>query len=172
MILAGLLRVTGPLADLLPEGSLQRAAVYRVLRDEIVPYVRSRVIETIVPEPPRRGPGSPPYVWSRDKAANERGRRGYFARVRDGRIATRNGYYQRSGDLARNWTVYVVDEGAFFRVVVENDSGAASFVYGSDRRPRVPGHRTTGWPKALAFILDIFDLPPNLVKMLNGAIAQ
>jgi len=92
-------------------------------------------------------PSVHPFKWSDDPAANERGRRGYFARVARGEIRTDGNRYRRSGALADAWTSDVESSGTRLVARLRNPSPGARFVYGdANGRGQIPGHDRTGWP--------------------------
>lgn len=117
---------------------------------EQAPYVMNRVARVIgtrerawftaqIDKPVRPSPR--PFIWSLDKAANERGRRGYFARVKSGQIKTANGRYIRTGKMKKS---------AFVDVNLRQLTGlismgfrgegaqGADYVYGLRQ---IPGHK-------------------------------
>lgn len=81
-----------------------------------------------------------PFRWSDDPEADERGRKGYFARFPNGRA--------RTGALSDSWTVRLQRVGAAFQLLVQTPLRYAKWVVGSfDQRRdwQIPGHRRTGW---------------------------
>lgn len=95
------------------------------------------------------GPSQHGGRWSTDPAANARGRRGYWARVRSGQIRANplTGAYIRSGNLMRQWQLTANVN----KVTLHNDSPAIKYVSTFSVRPTPgqpnPGHFLTGWPQ-------------------------
>jgi hypothetical protein len=82
-----------------------------------------------------------PFVWSLNKAANDRARRWYFANYPNG--------YTRTGAFGRGWSV-VINEGVNnLTMTVRNPFKKAGYVVGSIRtgEGQIPGHQNTGWVK-------------------------
>lgn len=81
-----------------------------------------------------------PFVWSLNKAANDRARRAFFALHPNG--------YQRTGAFGRGWSV-VINEGINnISMTVRNPFKKAALVVGNIRtgEGQIPGHSRTGWP--------------------------
>lgn len=86
-----------------------------------------------------------PFVWSLNPVRNERGRRGFWARVRSGEIKTDGYGYLRTGGLAAAYAVDVT--------VVDNE--VLTFIRNKANRSyrytkgawQIPGHVATGWQK-------------------------
>lgn len=89
-----------------------------------------------------------PFVWSRNKAANERARRYYFAVIAK---SNPGGRYQRTGKYAQSWTVTLRKSGSVRTISAGSNYPAAKFIGGSFNRNRdfqIPGHKVTGWPQS------------------------
>ncbi len=85
-----------------------------------------------------------PFIWSSDPAAQNRGRRGYFAKLkREGKYNPNGGRHERTGDLERATEVhfYEVENGGFYQL--ENGAPGAEFVITQEKQ--VPSHYLTGW---------------------------
>jgi hypothetical protein len=167
------------LADLVKE--LQEFAPKRLPRAiarTLLPTLQ-RQLDTLVDtqlvrrEPPPRGEGSPPFVWSNDPVKNARARRGFFARYPNG--------YQRTGQLAKAWQGDIVFDApdGVITIGVDNPSAAASYVYGAEEYnfEQVPGHATTGWPNSGVVVPDILldigtQLDDGLDDLINTEIAK
>ena len=84
-----------------------------------------------------------PFIWSYNPAAQARGRRGYFAKLKsEGKYKPNGGRYKRTGKLERNATVRFIklDNGGEFQLL--HDADAWDYVYGEKQ---VPSHYLTGW---------------------------
>lgn len=85
-----------------------------------------------------------PFRWSRTPAKQARARRWWFAAVRDGRVPTANGRYQRSGLLQRSWDLESRIEAYFGAISIRNTRPGAEFVVGTWQ---VPSHERSGYPR-------------------------
>lgn len=133
--------------NLVPDGVEIDKRLLRAISRDIAPPIERLLDKTLVNNtPPKRGPGSPRFVWSNNRAANERARRWWFANA--DKFPSRNGYYARTGKLQRAWRVDVVLERGRVLIRAVNDNRGASYVYGRPRVQQVPGHKRTGWPYA------------------------
>lgn len=108
-----------------------------------------------------------PFVWSKNKAANDRARRAFFARHPNG--------YTRTGEFGRGWTIRIVEGVNQITMTVSNPFKKAALVVGSQRtgEGQIPGHANTGWVKVKGTI-DFWqeaaqDVAVKAVgKMVNG----
>jgi len=83
-----------------------------------------------------------PYVWSRDKASNDKARRWYFAnKVPKG---SKGGHYQRTGKLLKSYGIQVNVLRDENNIIVTNFANAEMYVLGERQ---IYGHERTGWPK-------------------------
>lgn len=114
------------------------------------PYVMNRVAKVIV----RRErdwfqkqidktvrPSPRPFIWSEDKAANNRARKWYFRAIREGRIETEGGRYKRTGKMKKSAFVdgnLKQYEGLVTMGFRGEGSEGAEYVYGLRQ---IPGHR-------------------------------
>ncbi|NIN36641.1 MAG: hypothetical protein GTO60_16720 [Gammaproteobacteria bacterium] len=93
------------------------------------------------------------FVWSLNRAANERARRWWFYAIREGLVSTDGSHYKRSGDMVRNWNITVSRQGNSITIDASNKSPGSEFVYGSETQNQIPGHATTGWPEVQELLL-------------------
>jgi len=75
---------------------------------------------------------------------SEKSRRWYHAAVREGRIPTSGGRYQRTGNMVAGWEVNIFFGDGAVALEVKNRSKALPYVTG---KRQVAGHRITGWPQ-------------------------
>lgn len=137
-----------PLRDLVQQlPQKYRQEFLRGVTRDIVPAVNAALVRDLAENtPPARTPSSPTFVWSRNKAANARARRWWFANIKKGNIRTDGHNYIRSGKLQQAWTIRAIVQQGKATITVENPSRGASYVYGDENRAQIPGHATTGWP--------------------------
>lgn len=140
--------------------------VLRAINRKITPPLERALDRTLRRYPPPRTPASPPFVWSYDKTKNERARRWFFANYPAG--------YTRTGALGRNWKSSIeLAAGGVIEIAVENDSRAASYVYGSDTYGQVPGHETTGWFNAADEVTEYgLALEDDLLELWDDIVSQ
>jgi len=134
---------TAPIDDLVAYAeSLQETS--NALLEDAVNDVRPYFLSEIQSQPPKRNyPSDYPINWTSDDQ-----RKAYFAT---------NGFragipYRRTGRLAKAWRMVFSVQAGEGRVLVENTSRAARFVYGSLAKNEQAArafqqryHRTTGW---------------------------
>lgn len=86
-----------------------------------------------------------PFIWSNDPAAQARGRRGYFAKLRrEGKLNKGGGRHERTGALEDATHVEFIEEENGGRFDLTNQSSAWDYVYS---QKQVPSHYLTGWPQ-------------------------
>jgi hypothetical protein len=116
---------------------------------KIVAEVGQRVYNRHAPEALnelRKEPGAvkKPIQWT-----SERQRKFVMAARREKSIT---GDYERTHELSQGWTIRAITEGVTFRIIFENPSPAAKFVYGSMAQNKAAAlrfkqkfHSNTGW---------------------------
>ena len=97
--------------------------------------------------------------------ANARARRWFFANYPEG--------YTRTGALGKAWDVKMSVTVAGFSVSIANPAKAASYVYGTESYPQIPGHATTGWQPAEDTFTEIASAAETLlIKELDTFITE
>ena len=159
--------VTGPFAGFLTGtavGKFGRGRVAKPLfldpkniaaemgRQLTVPVNRRLRRPLMTPAPPR---SDVKFVWSLNRAADERARRWWFRAVREGLVPTDGEHYRRSGTIPASWIITVSRDTNPITVIAQNPAEGSEFVYGSETQRQVPGHATTGWPSAKKELADL-----------------
>lgn len=134
----------GKFSDKIASRSSIVARLQAPLRASIATRLLQRDLVRKTPKP--RTSSSPRFIWSRDKAAQDRARRWWFAAIARGEIPTNGQNYQRTGQLQRAWKIEVTRKGTTLTLIAANNNRGAVYVYGDYGRPQIPGHRATGWP--------------------------
>lgn len=116
--------------------------------------------------PPR---GDNKFVWSGDRAANQRAQAWWFANVNSGRIPTDGKHYIRQQKPPRGGFVEIERTSEGFVLIVGNEWDKSNLIYGTlsptNFDTRLIGHAQTGWqlaqPKYEAvrniFVRELFD---------------
>lgn len=106
---------------------------------------------------------SPKKVYSPNPliAANDRVRRGFFARLRSGEITVP---YQRTGKSRQSWSIEARNNG--FTYAIGTNIGHAQLLWG-EKQTRA--HALTGWPKASDVIKRETQ---NVKRAIEGAIEK
>lgn len=123
------------------------------IAEQVFKRVEPLVYQEVRHVPP---PAKHPFEFGTPKS-----RRYYMRAVRDGRIRTVNGRYQRTGKLPEGWKFRVVKTEAGATFTLAHGALAAKWVYGSfdaRRRYQVAGHQNTGWVPirdTADFVLDL-----------------
>jgi hypothetical protein len=117
--------------------------IARMVNRDIAPPIERRM-DAIArkPAPPRT---SIKFVWSLQRAANERARRWWWANLRAGTIPTDGSHYLRSGLISSSWQNEIFIQGDTVVLLIFNPADGAEYVYGSPEQTQVPGHAATGW---------------------------
>lgn len=119
-----------------------------------VKRLRNRAKRTLTRYP---GPSVHPFVWSYNKAANDRARRWWFMAIDKGLVRTDGVRYVRSGELGESWEmIYDASNGT---ITFFNSADGAGYVIG-DRQ--IPGHRRTGWQQIDMMLDDLMNYAHEL----------
>ena len=103
------------------------------------------------------------FVWSHDKAANDRARRKYFYLINSGQVNTDGYGYVRNGGYANSWRVEIDQNGTEYSISVFSTFPASKFVGGLRQ---VPGHEKTGWVKYQPILADIDTFMESIIVRL------
>lgn len=137
---------------------------FNARREAFRKAVERRALRVLGAYPPRRSL-SRKFVWSHDPIANARARRWFFANYPEG--------YTRTGALGKAWDVKMSVTVAGFSVSIANPAKAASYVYGTDSYPQIPGHAATGWQPAEDTFTEIASAAETLlIKELDTFITE
>ncbi len=122
-----------------------------------------RALRVLGTYPPRRQ-SLKPFRWSKNKQANDRARRWFFANYPEG--------YERTGALGKAWDVRMSITRAGLDLLVGNTADVAGRVYGSSEGGQIPGHSDTGWFDADAEVTELADEAALLLGAELDAMAR
>ena len=136
------------LAELKPLADTRTIA--RMVNRDIAPPLERR-LDRIVSKvaPPRT---DVKFVWSYNRAANARARRWWFAAIKRGAVQTDGKHFLRTGVIPAAWQTEIAIVGDQIVMSLVNPASGSEFLYGSEERPQVPGHATTGWLNYTQFL--------------------
>ena len=108
--------------------------------------------------------GNDKYVWSNNKAANERARAWWFDKIRRGLMPTDGSHYIRQRQPPRGWNTDISIEASNIVFAVFNTWPGAKYVWGKltgasyigDYDTRNPTHASDGWPLAYPIVEQVF----------------
>jgi hypothetical protein len=116
---------------------------------DVAAELEAPILADLAHEAPKRGDEK--FIWSLDKAKDQRARRWWFAHLDS--IPTDGRHYIRQGTgTNRGFQVDVDREGRVIAINIRSVWPKVRFVYGllraSNFDTRIPGHKTTGWQLA------------------------
>jgi hypothetical protein len=127
--------------------------IAKMVNHNLTPFVELKVDQHLRTVPPPRD--NTKFVWSFNRAANQRARRWWFDAIKRGVINTDGEHYIRSGEIPNAWETEIIINTNEILLRIFNPAPGAERVYGSPEINQVPGHAFTGWTNILAFTTQI-----------------
>jgi len=133
----------GTLVDIDLVDALSTKKFARKIQREVMPKIERRADHLLSAIAPPRDDSR--FVWSFNRAANARARRWWFWAIAQGIVQTAGGHYRRTNKIAESWEFFATTSPDGIEIIANNDAPGSEFLYGSQSRRQVPGHRSTGW---------------------------